>query len=248
MKEYTPCRSCYNKQGPLPGFYYTFIENQRYVIECPCHIRWKEEVRLGIRARESNIWENPPNLQTTYLGNKSLEDKDRLIKYASNFENYKNNIVYLYGPNGTQKTTAAMWVGLELLKKGYSVHYVLMYKLSLLLTTMFEEKESAEKILMQYKEADLLIIDESFSKDKIVLYKSGYQLPFLDSFLRERIDLQKKGILFLSNSPPQNIEKEGFSKSIQDLISRNVTQSTLYFQDNYIASKENNFEAGSLFD
>jgi len=84
-----------------------------------------------------------------------------------------------------------------------------MYRLIELLTGSFERKEEYEKILNQLKKSDLLIIDESFTKDKVLLYKSGYQLPFLDAFLRERLDVIKRGTLFISNKSVMNIESEG---------------------------------------
>jgi len=252
MENYVPCRFCKNLPGPKQGFIYTSIKQTSKQItaikECDCHKAYRERKLYSIRAKKSDIWDNPPDLRNTYLGSKSIEDKERFEKYVDEFSSFKNNIVYLYGPNGTQKTSAAMWAGLELIKKGYKVQYTLMYKLISLLTSSFEKKEEAEVILQTYRSADLLIVDESFTKDKVLLYKSGYQLPFLDSFIRERIDVYKKGTLFVSNKHISEIKNEGFGQSIQDLIARNARNSSLEFLDNYVASDVNNFSAGSIFD
>ena len=83
-------------------------------------------------------------------------------------------------------------------------------------------------------EADLLIVDESFDKSKLTLYKSGYQIPFIDRFIRERFEINKKAIIFISNKEPTQIEEQGFGFSLESLIRRNVRESTLNFFDTYI--------------
>ena len=41
----------------------------------------------------------------------------------------------------------------------------------------------------KYLECDFLIIDDSFDKKKATIFKSGYQIPFLDEFLRTRLEI-----------------------------------------------------------
>jgi len=201
-----------------------------------------------MRAQQSDIWENPPDIMKTYKGSKSLKARDMFVRYIDHFHDFFEQVVYMHGPNGTQKTSIAMWGGMQLLQKGYKVQYILMYKLISLLTSSFDKREEFAIEVDKLKASDLVIIDEAFTKDKVLLYKSGYQLPFLDSFLRERIDIYKKGTLFLSNKDSSEIEAEGFGKSLQDLIQRNTIGSDLRFLDNYVANTENDFTGRSLFE
>jgi len=67
----------------------------------------------------------------------------------------------------------------------------------------------------------MLIVDDAFDPKKITLYKSGYQLPFLDTFFRRRIEGLKKAICFTSNVPISEIGGT-FGQSIQALIKRSA--------------------------
>ena len=241
--EYIPCRLCSKLPGPKAGFIY----KDSYVFECDCHKKYREQRLYSIRAKRAEIWQNPPNILETYLGNKSRQNKDYFIKYIENFKEYQDKVLYLHGPNGTQKTSIVMWGGMELIKQGYKVQYILMYRLIELLTSNFDKQEESEKVLDVIRKSDLLIIDESFAKDKVLLYKSGYQLSFIDSFLRSRIDVMRKGTVFVSNKKSNEIEIEGFGKSLQDLIMRNTLETDLEFLDNHTANKINDFPSRSLF-
>ena len=258
MAQFVPCRICANKPGPMPGFYFVTYKGteQKGVTECECHKQYVLRETLQHRARDASIWPNAfdYNIDHDYVGTKSLKEIQRLKKYVYEFPNFKNVMVYLYGPNGTQKTTLAHWIGANVLHQGYTVRYLLMQ--TLLMTISGFEKDEARQQEKQaeiekLKNVDLLIVDESFSKDKVTIYESGYQLPFLDRFLRERYEVMQKGIVFISNKPPGEIEKQKFSPSIQDFVVRNTLRSTgstvLYFEDNYMQARTE-FEPGSLFD
>jgi len=257
MAAFIPCRRCANKPGPKPGFYYVTYPGtkQKGVVECECHKQFVIQETLQHKAIDANVWPEAfsYNIDTEYTGTRSLKDVQRLKKYVYEFPNFKSSVVYMYGPNGTQKTTLAHWIGANVLHQGYSVKYLLMQSL-LMTISGFERDESkqAEKQaeIEKLANTDLLIIDESFSKDKVTLYESGYQLPFLDRFLRERVEIKKKGIVFISNKPPSEIERQKFSASIQNFIERNTVKpngACLLFEDNYMQSKTD-FDPGSLFD
>jgi DNA replication protein DnaC len=141
----------------------------------------------------------------------------------------------MYGSNGTQKTTLAKWMAAKLLSNGYSVRYSIMQNLIKDLT-IFEDEER-EQACAKYYGVDLLIIDEVFDKSKVTLYKSGYQIPFLDQFIRDRLDNHKKGIVFVSNKKIEEIDAQGFGISLQDLITRKVLlkKSLLTFEDKYFS-------------
>ena len=100
-----------------------------------------------------------------------------------------------------------------------------------------QRDDEAKKKINDWLNCDVLILDESFSKDKLHLWSSGNQLGYIDEFLRERITLGK-GCIFISNTHPDDVEKQGFSHSIQDLLSRELKKQNglMTFRDNYFDS------------
>jgi DNA replication protein DnaC len=102
--------------------------------------------------------------------------------------------------------------------------------------TTLDDEEREDKV-RKYYDCDLLIIDEVFDKNKITLFKSGFQIPFLDQFIRDRIDTYKKGLILISNKPISEIDREGFGYSLQDFIERRVIlkKTQFNFEDNYMS-------------
>lgn len=252
MSEFKHCSKCKD------GYIYK-IDNSgffRVAIECDCHKKWVAENQLEKKYKHNgfdmrNFNYNP----RSYVGKKSAKDKDRLINYVNQFElnpDVRKIIVYIYGPNGTQKSTLVSWVGKTLLSKGFSVRYYLMKDLIniLLNAESFNEelKESSLAILEKLNNTDLIIIDESFDKSKTWISRSGYELGTLDSWIRKRISSLNKGIIFVSNINPKDIVSQNYSVSISDFINREITinDSLLKFEDNYIQSSIVEF-SGSLF-
>lgn len=251
MSDFIPCRSCAKKRGPKPGYFYVNLPpyNQRAAVECECHKRFVKQATFMTKAKEANIWPQALsyNPLVEYKGAKSGENLTRFMQYVNSFSSYEDALVYIYGPNGTQKTTLAQWAGAQLIMRGYSVRYILMQTLLSLLSSGFDSDEDKLEKIARLQRMDLLIIDEAFSKDKVTLYESGYQLPFLDRFLRERIEINQKGLLVISNKAPELIESQKFSRSIQDFVDRNSRASRLLFEDNYL-QEANDFNPRSIFD
>lgn len=236
------CPKCKGKNGRAPEGY---IMKGNMAYECECHAKYVHDQQVkhlykhyGFDMRHFDY--NP----RTYVGKNSVADKNRLLNYIEQFkknEKVRQLLVYLWGENGCQKSTLASYVGKQLISEGFSVRYVLMDKL---VKTLQDDsfKPGAHEEVEKWMEADLLIVDESFDKSKMRLWSSGYQISFIDSFIRQRIQQENKGILFISNVKPEEIEKQGFSHSIQDFIIRETTlnNTLLKFQDNYV--KEANIE------
>ena len=136
--------------------------------------------------------------------------------------------------------------------KTHKVQYILMNNL---ITTIIEntgpfnneEEPKSFALYERCKECDLLIIDESFDKSKVTLYKSGYQIPFLDSFLRERLEVNNKNTMFISNTYPSQIAGAGYEKSLQDLVERNTKSTFLEFYDNYAECNVKTLSPESFF-
>lgn len=249
--EFKPCPKCKGKNGNLPEGYIYIPGNAAK--ECECHKKWTQEHQAEALFKHYGfnselIDYNPRN----YAGEKSLKSRDRLLNYVNNFpkdERVRSCVLYMYGPNGTQKTTLANWAALQLIKQGYVVRYTLMKNL---INDLKEAdfKEDVKAKVDKMNEADLLVIDESFDKDKCYISASGYALGFIDTFIRDRIQRLNKGIIFISNVAPTEIMANKFSASIQDFIVRETVKynSSLQFLDNYIASANLEYDPSqSLF-
>lgn len=239
MAEFTKnyCRGCEHKDKDccpgILGYYYTGVKD--YIKKCDRFKKWQEEQDLNLKYRRSHV-DIDFNFDD-YLGEKS-KDSMKKLRYISNHPgDFLKGTFYIYGGNGTQKTSMSRVMGRELIKKGYTVHYILMEDLINLI--MDAEDFDAEKANKAQKEVsklyliDFLIIDESFDRTKVTLFKSGYQLPFLDKFLRKRLENIRKTTFFISNETIDSIENSGYGKSIQNLIERNVKGNIIEFHDNY---------------
>lgn len=255
MIKYIQCRKCSGKNGKVnnPGYISSFVPGTdgtpvEVVTECECHVKWRKSVELENKASRAGL--NPKwlnfDIEQDYVGTKSKENIERIKKYVLNFIKPANDEVkkimesaslYLYGPNGTQKTTVANWIGYECLRHNKTVKYILMNDLIKLLQRADRDEDEQAK-LDKILEVDCLILDESLSKDKVTVYKSNYQIPFLDSFLRNRIQGKNKGIIFISNTSLDDIDEQVFGKSIKDLVIRNTRgsahHSDLLLEDRWV--------------
>lgn len=249
--KFIPCGKCdngyiYKEDGP----------NACIAIECECHKKWLHQNTVEKTYKHNGFDMRHFNYTPRqYVGTKSTADKDRIINYVSQFElnpQVRSLVCYLYGPNGTQKTTMMSWVGKALIDKGFSVRYMLMNDLVKLLMNAedfdSEKAEKAKALVDKLEETDLVIVDEAFDKEKMKLWRSGYQISFLDSWIRKRVGALNRGIFFISNVEIQNIEANGLSHSIQDFVEREVEINNCYlkFEDNYLKSSAKEF-TGSLF-
>lgn len=246
---FIPCRTCASKEGPFPGYFYVTNAGAAYVAECACHKKWTAKQMLARKYANANVWQDfEYSPLKDYRGDESLEDVHALIAYAKSFElKFRDKMVYMYGTNGTQKTTLAMWVASELLKRDVSVLYTLMETLSVSLTPDFNaEDNSRAEFIQKALDVDLLIVDESYDKRTTTLYKSGYQLPYIANFLKTRFEVDHKAIIFISNVQASDIASNGFGETLQSFVSRNTCSSTLQFSDVFI-KKANVIDSKGLF-
>ena len=237
-ENFVQCRKCPRLKlgGPKPGYYYDKSESGFDVVkECDCHKKWRIEKELEIKFEIAKV-----NTKYTFddYNSPNKEQLEYLKNFANNFEKCaRKTMIYLYGPNGTMKTCMSQYTGQVIIRKGYTVQYIMMQDLINDLISIGDSEnvqEEKEYALKRYYNVDLLIIDEAFDKDKVSLYKSGFQLPYLDSFLRNRFEMKNKSIFFISNIKPSDIAKYGFGISLQDFVERNTRGSQLFFSDRYV--------------
>lgn len=263
VREFVQCRRCprIKNDGPEPGYYYSKVGNYSFIQECECHKRWREETLMEVKFSEAKV--STDYTFDCYRGIKSLRDLECLKRVAENPEKFKNQkMIYVWGPNGCQKTSMVKVLGKELIKKGYSVQYTLMSDLITGLVSDFsmneDAKEKKEYFIQKCMDCDFLIIDEAFDAKKAYLYVSGYQVPYLDTFIRNRFEINGKSIIFVSNIYPNQIAevpaskpgepaRQGFGTSLQNLIERNTKQSLLEFKDVWVENA-NQFDRYSMFE
>ena len=245
--KFVPCRKCHKSK--TPGYIPSQMDGYSVLVECSCHKIWKEQWELEIKIKSSGLSEDDLQFnENSYIGSQKEELIPKILRYVDKFDSVKSDALYFYGINGTQKTTVAKWIGIKLIQKGYKIQYVTMKALIDVLIASFqdsnEERIERKDLYDRYMNCDLLILDEVFDRSKVILYASGYQIPFLDQFIRSRLDMMKKGILFISNKTISQISSEGFGESLQDLIERKVIlrNANLTFSDRVFDSiSKNNF-------
>jgi len=233
--DFIPCEKCNN------GW---IIENDE-ALKCSCLQDYQNKIRDSFLIENCNLPKSINNYSIrSYIGPDINQNISKLIKYIEEFENkFKEISLYVFGSNATQKTTVLSWCGLEIAKKGFSVLYITMQNLIKDLCNE-QYKEELNEIIEKYNSMDLLILDESWDKQKLTLYRSGYQLPFIDDFLRKRIEKNKKATIFISNISIKDMHDD-FGLSLKSLIERNCRNTQLEFLDNI--NLKNNFEVKDMW-
>ena len=149
----------------------------------------------------------------------------RLKKYVAEFES-RYRMVHLYiwsHMNGTQKTTTASIVAKSLIQNGFVCRFVLMGDLIRCLSSLEdEEKEENQYRISSWADCDFLVIDDSFDKKKATIYRSQFQISFLDQFLRKRLEIDRKATCFTSNFSIDEIDEAVFGLSLKKLVERSV--------------------------
>jgi len=225
---------------------YIINEDLNTVTKCDCLIEYQERVKLLHRFISANIPISVVDYNIeSYIGSDEESNIEKLKQFIEEFgEKFYNQTLYFYGESGTQKTTISYWIARELIKKNFNVKFVLMNDLIKLLTN---ESFDDDIDTSSYNECDLLIIDRAFVKEQVTIYKSGYQIPFLDNFLRRRIDVNQKATIIVSNVHWNSIGKN-FNSDIEDLIRRKVFpfNNTFLFKDHYTIKDD--FDSLNLWD
>lgn len=234
---FTPCGKCEN------GYLYSGEEARL----CDCLKTYRARRNMEIKLDRSGL---PPRIVDydieTYIGQLSLPNILKLRYYVSQFET-RFHMVPLYfwsRRNSTQKTTVASWIGRELIAQGKTVYMVIMDKLLKdLQDAQFDETEATKQRVEVWLDCDFLIIDDSFDPRKVTVYRSGYQLPFLDNFLRRRMETLGLATCFTSNISITEIGKT-FGQSIEALVKRCVAD-PMEFKD--VVTRPNHFNPKELW-
>lgn len=205
------------------GFELVEIDGETVAVRSPEWIKNNERKVSEVRYRKAGIAKTKWELDfDTYQGEDSNKHVDKLRKFVTNFHKAHGVNLYLWSTmNSTQKSTMASVVGMRLIDKGLKVRFILMSTLTThLQNENFEEESKA--YVEDISDADFLIIDDAFDSKKATMYKSGYQISFIDTFLRKRLEVDCLNTCFTSNIPIDDL-KETYGPHIYALIERHVS-------------------------
>lgn len=221
------------------------IDGEIYIIKTK---EWAEKQKNALyesRFAKSGLPIHSRNLAIKdYVGSNRIIPR-KLSLYVNEFSTkYKNMHLYFWShENGTQKTTMASVVGNALIQQGFSVRFILMGDLLAFLSDLNKGEETEER-KEDLLNCDFLIIDDSFDRKKATIYKSGFQISFLDIFLRKRLEGIRKATCFTSNFSIDEIDEEVFGTSLKKLIKRSIPDP---FEFSVLYSDRNDFDVSKLW-
>lgn len=221
------------------------INGETYLVKNPEWAQEQNRMMEEYRIKSSNLPIHVRGLDLDDYVGLERTFPEKLKIYIDKFENkFKNIHLYFWShENGTQKTTMAGIVGNLLLMKKHTVQFVSMGDLiKCLQSEQFEENLSGTVEL--YKNCDFLIIDDAFDKRKATMYKSGWQISFLDQFLRYRLETVRLATCFTSNFSINEIDEAAFGTSIKKLVARSVPDP---FHFNSLYQERNRFNPEDLW-
>lgn len=219
------------------------------LVPCECLIEFRKQAKLELKFQESNL--PLACIERTfedYLGERSKSNIKILEYYIYNFQGHKfNPFIYLWGTQGTQKTTLASIVAKELIikfKRSLSVFYVEDMEILVKNFGSFKETDEQKEFKERFLDDDLVILDEAFF-NKYHTSVSDYQLRNIKYALKHRLEVKRKPTIFISNVSPIDIKKNGFTDVIQSLIIRNCEKQILKFEDK-CEDLQNDFDISEL--
>lgn len=227
MRKYIPCSRCENG--------WIIDKETEEATKCKCLKHYQAIVNDTLLIQQANLPSQVSNYDITqYVGEDKAGNLLKLSKYIEQFNiKFKKISLYIFGKSNTQKTTTIVWLGTQVAMKGFCTKYVLMNNLVKKLVAS-ERNEELQKEIEEYGTADLLIVDESWDTQKVLIYASQFQLNFIDSFFRQRFN-DKKATIFISNIELDDIDNK-FGESLKSLVKRECFP--LEFTDN-ISIKDN---------
>ena len=155
-----------------------------YAVKCNCLKQFQKNSTISLFKSKANIEEH--NCFTKDL---KIKDEDLLSKvryYSSNLDGKtsKNCHLYFYGKNNCSKSFTAKSILLDACEKSINCKFITMGDLLELITDSFAD-EDKKKLIDSYLNCKLLVIDDSFDKNKCTVFRSGWNNSFIDRFLRK---------------------------------------------------------------
>lgn len=246
--QFQPCgQKCPYKNGCVRKLGYYEIIKDGMIGLTSCHFRssYQNIVNYIAYCKNNGLDSKETHTFLEYKGTKSVASRNRLMELTYEPETMLGTNFYVYGPNGCQKTSMVTEMARRIAETFFATgKTIYMSSMSHLTSTLKTERDSeysndeqfkanAKYDAEKYRNADILILDESFDSTKMRTYKSGYGLDALDNFIRNRMKSPLQTTFFISNIHPESIDENLFDCSIKDLIDRDTEK--LEFIDRYDA-------------
>lgn len=217
MEEFVPCGNCEN------GYLYEDTESGRVVRKCQCLVDWQKSKKQEMLFERSGLTRSDLEYSlNSYKGEDKHGNLESVRLYVDEFEDrfFDANLYFWGYDNSTQKTTVAKWILAELAMKDHRVYFTIFNDLVVLLQQYYFDQSREEEFSRIY-DSECLVIDDAFDTGKSTVYKSGYQYSFIDTFLRDRLEVKRRATIFTSNIPLDGIQ-DSYTPSIAALVRRNV--------------------------
>jgi DNA replication protein DnaC len=182
-----------------------------------------------------------------YQGTKSVENKEKVLKFINNIDNpkLKHIHMYIWGEGiSTQKTAIACNVGKTAIRQGKRVKFINGgdFVNHLMRVQGFSGHQDSLEYINNLLQYNVLIIDEIFNSNTSLLWANSQAknqiCSALDSFLRP-IYSSDITLVLTSNTNPYKI-KEKYSEELYNLIDRNSF--AFEFKDSIREFKKRNFD------
>ena len=160
-----------------------------------------------------------------YLGTKESIELKKILHYANNChkKEFTHVNLFIYGSQSTQKTAIACNILKEAMRKGLRAKFVLAGVLidKLMKVQGFNTNEKILDELQNYRDADILCIDDCWDIDKSLMWKGESKSIIIsewDIFLRDTISSNTR-IIMTSNYSVDSI-KQYYGVSLFELVDR----------------------------
>lgn len=184
----------------MRGFIYDGSKSK----ECNCHKRYRLTQRYNCIAKNLDLPSAEELDELNYLGEGDSYNKLSSLPDIIERNNFKDVIIYCSGAFGNQKTTSALKVMLDLIRKGKWVVYADYTKL----TKQLLDLDSDTK---EYRNADYLIID-GFCEGEVINFQTTFNELF-DIILKRR-----KPTILISSKKLDEIKFTHYDMSLLDGI------------------------------
>lgn len=220
-----------------------FIVQDGRAVRCDCWMQYRNRLSLINKMLEANLIAEESSKEEVdrlisyslddYKGNDSTSNIPKVRKFLSKFDEKFNSVnLFFTGANGTQKTTVAKYMVLELLRSGHSAYYTLT-KDFIDLVMLSERDEEAVRKLDSILKVDFLVLEE-FSPDKLALYASGYKQSIVTSPIKKRFESIRKSTVVISNFSMNELRGSALGNTLVDLVDRETRNGCqLVFSDRY---------------
>ena len=174
------------------------------------------------------------------------DDEENMISVETVPSPFKTLHCYVYGKQGTQKSTVMRGMLAIMARRGKNVYYIFAKDLISIIFDA-ERNEDADKLLKYIQNADILVIDE-FDENRICLWNSGYKEKSLIVWLKNRLEMIRKSTWFISNYTIDELKNSKLGDLYGDLIDRETIYGRFEFKDRYFDDENSRKDIEKIMD